>query len=202
MIFLQSTGRFNFKKASYLEINIRKDSKPEARHIPRPRVRPKVPASQKSFQQDVYVPVPESVPKVPADHYSRKIDSIHPILEDIPKDIKPNIHEISLPEVVETGGFGSRMDYLDMVRLKIESRKAYPESAQQRNIEGLVVVEFVIGSAGGVSGLKVTSGSGYLSLDNAAILAVKKASPFSSPPAKFFNNPVRVKVPIMFELIR
>jgi len=64
------------------------------------------------------------------------------------------------------------------------------------------VVAFVIGSDGGVSGLKVIVGSGYPSLDNAAILAVKKASPFSSPPGKFFSDPVRVKVPVTFELIR
>jgi len=205
-IFFFSSGRFNFKKPSYIEISIRKNSRPKARHIPSPRVRPKVPVPQKSFPNDVYsdytVPVSKSVSEIPSDHYLQKIDSMHPVLEDIPKDIKPDIYEVSLPEIVETSGFGSRMDYLDMVRLKIERYKAYPVSARQRNIEGLVVVVFVIGFNGDVSGLKVTNGSGDPALDNAAILAVKKASPFLSPPGKFFSGPVRVKVPITFELIR
>jgi periplasmic protein TonB len=205
-IFFFSSGRFNFKKPSYIEISVRKNSRPEARHIPRPRVRPKAPVPQKSFPNDVYsdytVPVPKSVSEIPSDQYLQEIDSIHSVVEDIPRDIKPDIYEMSLPEIVETSGFGSRMDYLDMVRFKIERYKAYPVSARQHNIEGLVVVAFVIGSDGDVSGLKVTNGSGYPALDNAAILAVKKASPFLSPPGKFFGGPVRVKVPITFELIR
>jgi TonB family protein len=60
----------------------------------------------------------------------------------------------------------------------------------------------VISANGSVSALKVVSGSGDKDLDQAAILAVQKAAPFSSPPEKFFNGPVRVKVQIMFELLR
>ena len=205
-IFFYASGRFDFKKQTYIEISVRKNSRPKARQIPRPPARPKVPASQRSFPPDVYsdyaVPVSKAVPEIPTDYYLQKIDSIHTEPEDIPRDIKPDIYEMSLPDTVENTGFGSRMDYLDMVRLKIERYKAYPKSAHQRNIEGLVKVAFVIGADGGVSGLKVTSGSGYPALDKAAILAVKKASPFSSPPGKFFGGPVRVKVPITFTLIR
>jgi len=69
-------------------------------------------------------------------------------------------------------------------------------------MEGLVTVEFMIGVDGLISGLIVVRSSGFASLDNAAILAVNNAAPFSQPPEKYFKQQVRVKVPIAFELIR
>lgn len=204
-LFLHVSGRFTFKRLSYIEISVQNNVKPQARHIPKPRAHHKIsaprqmppPNIQPRNRLPVIAPVPEN-----ANEIFSPIPVRPAAVENIPKDMTLDIHEFSLPEIAKTGGFGSRMDYLDMVRLKIESRKAYPKISQLRNIEGLVMVEFVIKSDGGVSALKVVNGSGDESLDQAAILAVQNAVPFSSPPENFFNGPVRIMVPIMFELIR
>jgi protein TonB len=101
-----------------------------------------------------------------------------------------------------SGGFGSKMSYLDMVRIKIEKQKKYPESAQQRNIEGQVTVEFSISLDGRITDPCVSKSSGHPLLDLAAMDAVKKASPFSSPPREFFTEAIHINLPIRFELIR
>jgi protein TonB len=203
-LFFHSSGKFIFKRPSYIEISVLNDVKPQARDIPRPQVHQKK-SAPRQFQPDIQSDILRSE-MAPAYKNANEIIAPAPVQpaseEYIPKDMKLDIHEFSLPEIATTGGFGSRMDYLDMVRLKIESRKEYPKSSQQRNIEGKVVVEFVISANGSVSALKVVNGSGDKDLDQAAILAVQKAAPFSSPPGKFFNGPVRVKVQIMFELLR
>jgi protein TonB len=206
-LFLHASGRFTFKPLTYIEISVQNNVKPQARNIPKPRAHHKISAPRQLSRPEIQPRISRPV-TAPALKKANKIISPAPVFkkaaadENIPKEMKLDIHEFSLPEIVKTGGFGSRMDYLDMVRLKIESRKEYPKSSQLRNIEGKVMVEFVIGPDGSISALKVAGGSGDEALDQAAILAVQNAAPFSSPPENFFNGPVRVNVPIMFELIR
>jgi protein TonB len=101
-----------------------------------------------------------------------------------------------------SGVFSSKMNYLDMVRVKIENQKKYPDAAQQRNIEGQVIVEFEISLDGRITEPSVSKSSGHASLDVAAIEAVKKASPFSSPPREYFNDTIHINLPIRFALIR
>jgi TonB family protein len=112
-------------------------------------------------------------------------------------------NEPNMPGVTQGSGvFGSRMNYLDMVRVKIENQKKYPDAAQQRNIEGQVTVEFEISLDGQITEPSVSKSSGHPALDLAAINAVKKASPFSSPPKEFFTDAIHINLPIRFELIR
>jgi len=205
-IFLQASGRFNFKKISYIEIGVRKHVKPQTRQIPKPRVRPATDMNKTNpsrvlpdFTTPVLEPVPETFENLdPAESIPEPVS----FADDIPDAVDMEVVEFSLPAVDQTGGFGSRMDYLDMVRLKIESYKQYPPFSRQRNLEGLVTVEFLIGLDGFMSGLSVIRSSGFPSLDDAAILAVNNAAPFSAPPEKYFKQQVRVKVPIAFELIK
>jgi protein TonB len=206
-IFLQASGRFNFKKISYIEIGVRKQVKPQTRQIPMPRVRQAASAPDKTIPSyalpDFTTPMIEPVPE--PDQNLNPVDSVPEsvsLSDDIPEAIDMEVVEFSLPEVEESGGFGSRMDYLDMVRLRIERYKQYPPFSRQRNIEGVVTVSFLIGPDGLISALRVVRSSGFDSLDAAAILAVNNAAPFSAPPEKYFKQQVRVKVPISFELIR
>lgn len=206
-IFLQVSGRFNFKKISTIEIGVRKHVKPQTRQIPRPRMRQAAAAPHTRNQSyalpDIADPVIEPMPEADQNRTPDKstLESVA-ISEDIPEEVDMEVVEFSLPKVEESGGFGSRMDYLDMVRLKIERYKQYPPFSRQRNIEGMVTVAFLIGPDGFISGLKVVKSSGFPSLDEAAILAVNNAAPFSAPPEKYFKQAVRVKVPIAFELIK
>lgn len=207
-IFLQASGRFNFKKISYIEIGVHKQYvKPQTRKIPRPRMRQAASAPHKKNQSyalpDFTAPVIEPVPETEQDlNPAESMPEAVYFSEDIPEEVDMEVVEFSLPTVEETGGFGSRMDYLDMVRVKIERYKQYPPFSRQRNIEGMVTVAFLIGPDGVISGLRVVKSSGFPSLDEAAILAVNNAAPFSAPPEKYFKQAVRVKVPIAFELIK
>ncbi|RLC27940.1 MAG: hypothetical protein DRH32_09680 [Deltaproteobacteria bacterium] len=205
-IFLQASGRFNFKKISYIEIGVRKQVKPQTRQIPRPRVRPKTEmhkAASSRVLPDYTIPVIEPVPELEeAVNHDENVPESVSFSEELPEAADMEVVEFVLPEVEEAGGFGSRMDYLDMVRLRIERFKQYPPFSRQRNIEGMVTVSFLIGPDGFISGLSVVKSSGFSSLDKAAILAVNNAAPFSAPPEKYFKQKVRVKVPIAFELIK
>jgi protein TonB len=207
-IFLQASGRFNFKKTSTIEIGVRKQQvKPQTRQIPRPRMRQASSKPHKKIQSyavpDFTAPVIEPVPEAEQNpDTEEKVQESVSVPEDIPEAVDMEVVEFSLPELEEGGGFGSRMDYLDMVRFKIERHKQYPPFSRQRNIEGMVTVSFLIGPDGFISGLKVVKSSGFPSLDEAAILAVNTAAPFSEPPKKYFKQQVRVKVPIAFELIK
>ncbi|MCD6586587.1 MAG: energy transducer TonB [Desulfobacteraceae bacterium] len=206
-IFLQASGRFNFKKMSYIEISVRKHVKPQTRLVPRPRGRQSAHEAVRTIQSDALpdftMPVIEPMPAAeknlnPAEFVPESVS----FSEELPEAVDTDVVEFSLPEIEESGGFGSRMDYLDMVRLKIESFKQYPPFSRQRNMEGLVTVAFLIGLDGVISGVTVVRSSGFASLDKAAILAVNNAAPFSAPPEKYFKQQVRVKVPIAFELIQ
>jgi len=90
--------------------------------------------------------------------------------------------------------------YLMMVRSKIEQHKIYPRGASLRQIKGTVVIHFIITLEGIIKGVDVAQSSGFTVLDQAGLKAVKDASPFPRPPVEFFQTPVSIDVPIVFEL--
>ena len=99
-------------------------------------------------------------------------------------------------------GAGAAGDtYLMMVRSKIEQHKIYPRWASLRQIQGTVVIHFIITLEGIIKGVDVVQSSGSPVLDQAGLKAVKDASPFSKPPVEFFQTAVSIEVPIVFELI-
>ena len=91
--------------------------------------------------------------------------------------------------------------YLMMVRSKIEQHKIYPRQASLRQIQGTVIIHFIITLEGIIKGVDVVQSSGSPVLDQAGLKAVKDASPFPRPPVEFFQTAVSIKVPIVFELI-
>ena len=90
--------------------------------------------------------------------------------------------------------------YLTMVRSKIERHKTYPRRATLQQIQGIVVVHFIITLEGTIKGIDVVQSSGFTVLDQAGLKAVKDASPFPRPPEDFFQTAVFIEVPIVFEL--
>ena len=91
--------------------------------------------------------------------------------------------------------------YLQMVRSKIEQHKIYPRQASLRQIQGTVIIHFIITLEGIIKGVDVVQSSGSPVLDQAGLKAVKDASPFPKPPVEFFQTAVSIEVPIVFELI-
>jgi protein TonB len=84
---------------------------------------------------------------------------------------------------------------LAMVRERIARTLAYPPRAKRMGWEGRVALAFVLLADGTVRDLCVTQSSGYGLLDEAALAAVERATPFPPP-----GVTVRVRVPVSFQL--
>ncbi|MBF0389077.1 MAG: energy transducer TonB [Desulfamplus sp.] len=91
--------------------------------------------------------------------------------------------------------------YFNSMRLMIEKNKRYPQMARRRNQEGSVRVRFLIDSNGNVNSLEIVKGCSYESLNNAALEAVRKASPFTKPPASISKDALKLELTINFKLI-
>ena len=78
---------------------------------------------------------------------------------------------------------------------RIRNRLTYPAVAKRNNITGTVSVKFTINADGSASNIIVESSSGSQLLDDAAVDAVAKASPFPKPPLA-----AQIVVPIDFKL--
>jgi len=207
LIFSHITGLYHSDTISCIELTLKNISKPEARSIPRPRHRPDPKIRPATVEQ---LKMNRSV--------QHRIEPIH--VEPADKTAPDSLVEALSPEnpvsglpglqvgqwqagpVVSAPDFGTAEDYFDMVRLRIEQYKRYPESAQNRHIEGRVTVEFVIEPDGTVSSAHIKKGSRHDSLNEAALRAIKKAAPFPIPPSYIFTQgqPVRLVLAVVFEL--
>lgn len=91
--------------------------------------------------------------------------------------------------------------YFNAMRLMIEKNKRYPQMARRRNQEGSVRVRFLIDKSGNVNSLEIVKKSDYASLDQAALEAVRRAAPFSKPPASISREALKLELTINFKLI-
>jgi protein TonB len=60
----------------------------------------------------------------------------------------------------------------------------YPSKARANGWEGKVSVSFRLGPDGRARSIRVVASSGFPGLDRSAMAAVRKASPFPSPPSR------------------
>lgn len=205
VIFMHLSGIYRSDALSYIELTMRDMSRPAARDIPRPRCRPKTPEVQEVHRLNAT---------------QRHVPRLAPMkLEPAEKNLPDSLMEgIAMPDIPDTpglevadwspgallddtgGDFLTAQNYLEMVRLKIESHKKYPDTARVRNIEGRVTIRFVITLEGAVREVEVTEHSRNRVLDLAAVRAVKDAAPFSRPPRRFFEGDVPLELTIVFEL--
>lgn len=93
-----------------------------------------------------------------------------------------------------------KKSFASSVSKKIDEAKYYPRIAQNRGWEGKPVVEFQLGKNGKLLSYSITVASPYEILNQAAIDAVKNASPYPEIPESLKSNFIRLKVPISFEL--
>jgi len=194
---------------SRIELTLKQISSPLQRQIPRPRPRFKaltnpheqIVAGEMHERHTPMKPI-QYAPPTPIDPGSlmEKNQSPRiPVIEDT--DIakwqdEPEMSSASVPSVDERRVMTERT-YTDLVQKKIEAVKQYPKRAQRRNDQGVVKIVFSIGNDGEIVSVNIFKSSGSRILDRAAIDAVKKASPFTSPP----NGPMIIQLPIKFELL-
>ncbi|MEZ4598332.1 MAG: energy transducer TonB [Syntrophotaleaceae bacterium] len=83
-------------------------------------------------------------------------------------------------------GRGSALEgYYAAVRQRVDDAKQYPQMAQQRRIQGQVVVAFGLTLDGHLTGdPKLVKSCGYGLLDSAALRAVRRGAPYPQFPGK------------------
>ncbi|MDR1758651.1 MAG: TonB family protein [Bacteroidales bacterium] len=89
---------------------------------------------------------------------------------------------------------------MDSVNAFIDRVLKYPPQAMKENIEGTVVVEFVVEKDGQITNVKVLMSSDNVELDTEAVRVVKLLPKWK--PAKHLGKPVRVyyQIPVKFRL--
>ena len=202
LIFARVAEFYSPQALSYIELTLQDNTNPSPRIIPRPRCRPKKPPSPVDLKK---VKCIKRIPDLPK-----------PIRMDPIKTACSNSGEcIGGPGALVQNEFGlvhwdpnmapfveyeTAASYLEMVKLRIEREKRYPENARTRQIEGHITVQFVITPEGNIKRAAIVKKSGHAVLNEAALLAVNKAAPFQKPPPRFFKGDVTLTVTIVFEL--
>lgn len=73
--------------------------------------------------------------------------------------------------------------YLQRVRKRIGRLWIYPQGAARRKEVGTTVIRFSIGRNGDLKALLTVASSGYPSVDESALMAVRSAAPFDTLPS-------------------
>ena len=129
-------------------------------------------------------------------------------------DMKPSATAAGASSVAELGagsgssglgngaaseGQGDAGGYLkgnyEYIKKRIRKYLEYSPQAKRMGIQGLVYVAFTITRDGSAQNVELRTSSGFDSLDESALEAVHRASPFAPPP-----QAARVVVPIQFSL--
>jgi periplasmic protein TonB len=203
-----------FHENDFIELSLKEESKPSVRNIPSPpeikkqdsqakKNAPLIKKNPENPPEPIPKPVPEPLPKtddlIPV---PRKNISPPSSLPEIPAVQPPAVQTSTVqPSNVKTiRAFGSTQDYLQMVRMKIESHKKYPYAALRQNITGSVTVKFIIETDGRVSGLNIVQKSKFELLNKAALEAIKSCDPFPVPPPAYFKKPLPIQISILFDL--
>lgn len=192
IIFMHIAGVYQSEALTYIELTLKDFSKPPSRNIPRPRFRPKTPKQPKDIKQ---LNIRKRI--IPCSK-AMKMDTVE---KNLPDSLMESVSMPIIPDnPVDMSDYVTSNDYFEMVRLRIESHKRYPNAAKRRQIEGQVTVRFAIEPDGRISSLKIVKSTRHRALDQAALSAVKEASPFPKPPKNLFKRSIPLEITIMFEL--
>ncbi|WP_310618755.1 energy transducer TonB [Flexibacterium corallicola] len=99
-------------------------------------------------------------------------------------------------------GNASQDNYLGKAKRRVQraAERSYPRKAKRRKIEGVTRVSFKVHRDGSITGLRLSQSSGKDILDQAALLAVKRAAPFPKFPAEIKSKVIPMRVPITFRI--
>ncbi len=90
--------------------------------------------------------------------------------------------------------------YMQHIKDMIQNTWVYPEDAKENNQQVGLLIIFTINSDGSVSRVRLLRSSGYGLLDQAAINAVKEASPFPKLPKRFHIKRLNVYATFLYKL--
>ncbi len=89
--------------------------------------------------------------------------------------------------------------WANKVRNRIERGKRYPDAARQAKATGRVGLKLKIDRGGNLIAVGVTKSSGHASLDQAALMAVKKAGRFAAAPKGLSGNSFGFTIALDFQ---
>ncbi len=82
--------------------------------------------------------------------------------------------------------------YFSSIKRQIESVWSYPEQAVARGLQGQLLLQFILDRSGKIVDISLVHSSEHEILDNAALDAVKNASPYNPFPEKIQKNKLRI----------
>jgi protein TonB len=94
----------------------------------------------------------------------------------------------------------TRDSYLGRVLAQLNRFKQYPRSARQAQIEGVVMLHFVMDADGKVQSFEIAKSSGRPVLDAEALALIQRAQPLPALPADYPTRTLDAVVPIEFSL--
>ncbi len=203
VIFARISGIYTSHDLTYLELTLQDISGPTSRIIPRPRCRQKkqpLPVMEKRItcaRRLNKLPKPIQVRPLKTGDSDSLVECIGGPDVSIPNELGLAQWNPDLEPFVE---YDSANSYLEMVKLRIEREKKYPENARARQTEGHIAIRFIITHKGTVGDIEIIKKSVHDSLNKAALAAVKNAAPFQKPPSRFFEDDITLMVTIVFEL--
>jgi protein TonB len=92
----------------------------------------------------------------------------------------------------------SLLRYQDSIKQKIQENKKYPLWALRSKHQGIARIAFNVLPSGTVNGLNLVQSSGFKELDEEALKAVRRVSPFAPFPEILNEDKVRIEVDIVF----
>jgi len=114
-------------------------------------------------------------------------------------EVSPN-PPISNPAVaIESPGSSAQAEVLERLRQAVARNKRYPLISRRRGEQGRVTVRLTLNPNGAISAVALAVTSGYRRLDNAALRAVRQASPLTGLDGRL-TGPLRLSLPMVFRL--
>ena len=206
LVFLHLSGLYRSRALTAIELTLADLSKATPRDIPRPR--PRMQPPPEALRKEIPRVAPRPIPSFePLKLQTPEKDLPDTIVEKLSMPNQPAASPVGIadwvpPRVEQTrGDFATAQSYLELVRLKIERYKEYPEKAKARQTQGRVTVHFVITPEGELKTARIAKSSRHAILDDAAVKAVKNAAPFPKPPARFFKGEIPMTITVVFELM-
>ncbi|MDY6881476.1 MAG: TonB family protein [Desulfatiglans sp.] len=204
LVFAHVANLYTSSAMTYIEFALEDLSTQEPRDIPRPRHRqaekPLLKAMERPMAYDPPMPLLEPI----------NLETDQRAFPTVPgKKISgsqiPAIPDLKIGKWVPLEGpstdYMTQNSYFDMVLRRIEYYKKYPDAARPTQAEGRTRIHFIIKQDGEVSSVDIIKSAGNRALDQAAVDAVRKASPFPRPPAHLFHGEISLKVDVVFKLI-
>ena len=204
VILLHITGLYRSSAIHYIELSMEDLSDRFSRTIPRPITRPR-PVDQPDTAQKIRI-TPHRVPRIQPVHIEParagvSTDLMAPMdAPGLPAGMAPGRDAYQIGEILDTSAeFTTRKSYYEMVMIKIETSKKYPEQAKSLHKEGRITVGFTLTLQGTIRNLRVIKPCVHNILNQAALKAVKDAAPFPRPPYRFFKADIPMELNVIFE---